>query len=252
MLAADLIEAFDLPEGARVDRRIPKSLLLEHGAPTAADRRQISDGVERIEWVASLKPTTIGVAAFRDEVREYLEIAVLHLTMRDGARAARLIELVHRAIPYPLLLVTELEDRPGLSAAHKRWSQSEWEKVVVDGEVIAVDWDRTRDVGQWPTFREALALRKQPRTSLLTCYQGWIDTLVALQAARLTGVFAIAADAERAADRRDALRECVRLDGEIARLRATAMREKQMSRRVEINLALKRVEAARAAAQAKL
>jgi hypothetical protein len=68
----------------------------------------------------------------------------------------------------------------------------------------------------------------------------------------VTGAFAVAANAEHAALRRDALQECARLDAEIARLRATAAKEKQMSRRVELNLELKRVEAAQAAARAKL
>ena len=49
-----------LPD-ARVDQRVPKKLLLEHGAPTAADKRQINDGIEELLWVAALKPTTIGV-----------------------------------------------------------------------------------------------------------------------------------------------------------------------------------------------
>ena len=73
----------------------------------------------------------------------------------------------------------------------------------------------------------------------------------------------LGADADRAARNRlqtrwlasrlrDALQECARLDGEIARLRATAAKEKQMSRRVELNLELKCVEAAQAATRAKL
>ena len=62
-----------------VDRRVPKSLLIENGAPTAADRRRIREGIEELRWVASLKPTTIGVAEYRDETREYLEISVLKL-----------------------------------------------------------------------------------------------------------------------------------------------------------------------------
>ena len=101
-------------------------------------------------------------------------------------------------------------------------------------------------------MRDALALGKQPRATLHALYQGWIDTLLALQAARVTGTFAVAANAEHAALRRDALQECARLDAEIARLRATAAKEKQMSRRVELNLELKRVEAAQAAARANL
>ena len=71
-----------------MDRRVPKTLLLEHGAPTAADKRRINEGIERAAWVAALKPATIGVAAYRDDVREYLEIAVLHLELRARRRAS--------------------------------------------------------------------------------------------------------------------------------------------------------------------
>jgi hypothetical protein len=247
-----LIEALDLPAGSRVNQRVPKKLLLENGAPTAADKRLINDGIEELLWLAALKPTTIGVPEYRDDVREYLEIAVLRLTLRAAATTARLVELVHRAVPYPLLLLTEQGERGGLSAAHKRWSQGEAGRTVLEGDVVAADWDTEHDAERWPAFRDALALGRQPRTTLHALYQGWIDILLALQAARVTGAFAVAADAAHAALRRDALQECARLEAEIARLRATAAKEKQMSRRVELNLELKRVEAAQAAARANL
>ncbi|MDP2619671.1 MAG: DUF4391 domain-containing protein [Hyphomicrobiales bacterium] len=247
-----LIEALDLPASSRVDQRVPKKLLLENGAPTAADKRIINDGIEELVWLAALKPTTIGVLEYRDEVREYLEIAVLRLTLRATAKATRLVELVHRAVPYPLLLLTEQGEQPGLSAVHKRWSQGEAGKTVLEGAVVAAEWGAERDGERWPAFYDALALGKQPRTTLHALYQGWIDTLLALQAARVTGAFAVAANAEQAAVRRDALQECARLDAEIARLRATAAKEKQMARRVELNLELKRMEAAQAAARANL
>lgn len=248
-----LLSALDLPTSSRVDQRVPKKMLLENGAPTAADKRILSDGIDELHWLAALKPTTIGVPEYRDGVREYLEIAVLRLTLRPAAaKATRLVELVHRAVPYPLLLLTEQGERPGLSAAHKRWSQGETGKTVLEGGVVAAQWDAERDGERWPTFHDALALGKQPRTTLYALYQGWIETLLALQAARVTGTFAVAANAEHAAARRDALQECARLDGEIARLRATAAKEKQMARRVELNLELKRMEAARAAARANL
>ncbi len=247
-----LIEALDLPAGSRVDQRVPKKLLLENGAPTAADKRIINDGIDELLWLAALKPTTIGVPEYRDDVREYLEIAVLRLNLRAAAKATRLVELVHRAVPYPLLLLTEQGERPGLSVAHKRWSQGEAGKTVLEGDVVAAELVAERDGERWPSFCDALALGKQPRTTLHALYQGWIETLQALLAARVTGTFAVAANAEHAAVRRDALQECARLDAEIARLRATAAKEKQMARRVELNLELKRVEAAQAAARANL
>ena len=90
----DPVVALALPAGALVDRRVPKTLLIENGAPTAADKRRIREGVEEVRWLAALKPTTVGVAEYRDAVREYLEIAVLKLTLRSAARLGRLTELV--------------------------------------------------------------------------------------------------------------------------------------------------------------
>lgn len=243
-----LIAALDLPVGARVDQRVPKKLLLENGAPTAADKRYINDGIEELHWVAALKPTTIGVPEYRDETREYLEIAVLRLMLRPGAKAGRLVELVHRAVPYPVLLLAEHGGHTELSVAHKRWSQGEAGKTVLDGEVVAVEWDDAHG----PAFCNALALGRQPRTTLYALYQGCVDTLLALQAAQVTGTFATPATTEHAAARREALQDCARLDVEIARLRAVAEKEKQLPRQVELNLELKRVQAAQAAARAKL
>ena len=59
----ELIAALDLPESARVNKRVPKTLLVEHGAPTAADKRRINEGIEELRWLAVLKPTTVGVPA---------------------------------------------------------------------------------------------------------------------------------------------------------------------------------------------
>lgn len=252
MNAAEALTALDLPAAARVERRVPKTMLHEHGAPTATDKRRISDGVKQLLWVAALKPTTIGVAVYRDEVREYLEIAVLHLALRAAARVGRLVELVHRAVPYPLLLIAEKGEQTHLSLAHKRWSQSEAGKTVLDGEVVGVVWDGAGVDPHGAAFHAALALGRQPRGTLFALYQGWIDTVLALQAARLTGAFATLGTAEHGAARREALQECARLELDVARLRTAAAKEKQMARQVELNLELKRVEAARAAALARL
>ena len=252
MSADAILSALDLPGASRVNQRVPKKLLLEHGAPTAADKRAITDGVEELLWVAALKPNSAGVPEFRDETREYVEISVLHLTLRAEAKAARLVELVHRAIPYPLLLMTERVERLEISAGHKRWSQGEAGKTVLDGDVVAVEWLDEQDGERWPAFPKTMALSQQPRTHLYAVYQGWIDSLLALSAARSTGSFAATESPEQAAARREALEECARLDAEAVRLRAKATKEKQMARRVDLNLDLKRVEAALAAARANL
>lgn len=251
MTADALLAALGLPSASLVDQRVPKTLLVENGAPTAADRRQIEGGIEEIRWVATLKPTTVGVEAFSDATREYLEVQVLRLSLRAEAAEERLVEILHRAIPYPVLAVSEMGSDVGISAAHKRWAQNEAGRTVLDGEVVAASLG-----GADPSVRDAfagsVALAKQPRLNLQALYQGWVDTIVALNVARRTGALRTAGSPEAVAARQEALHDCARLDAEVARLRGAASKERQMARQVELNLELKRAEAALAAARARL
>lgn len=241
-----LIGALRLPESSRVNQRVPKKLLVENGAPTSLDKRLINDGVDEIQWVAAIKPGTSGIAEYRDEAREYLEVAVLVIRLRQdamtGSKATRLAELVHRAVPYPVLLLADHNAAIHVSLAHKRWSQNEAGKVVLDdgGIVTEITAELNPDILQ--QFLEALALDQQPKTSLLTVYQGWMDTLQALNAAKLTGKFSQPGTPDQAATQRQALQEMEKLNAEVARLRTAASKEKQLARQVEMNLELKRLQ----------
>ena len=252
MIATELIAALELPPNARVDRRVPKTLLLEHGAPTAADKRRIKEGIEEVQWVATLKPTTIGVPAFRDATREYLEIAVLNVTLRAASKAERLTELLHRAVPYPLFLLMDVGTGLTLSLAHKRWSEGEAGATVLDGDLVAAAVAAANSSQVIPAFLRALSLNAQPRADLFKLYQGCVDAVLALLTAQITGSFSLPTTPGHAFARREALREATQLGAEINRLRAAAAKEKQMPRQIELNLALKRAEAARASALTRL
>jgi hypothetical protein len=240
MTSAAVIDALSLPADARVDQRVPKKLLVENGAPTATDKRQINEGIEDLHWLAALKPATIGVPIFRDETREYLEIAVLSLTLRPGAKAPRLTELIHRAIPYPVFLILSQPGSLTLSLAHLRWSQGQSGQTVIDGTLITATV--SAETPATDAFLASLNVTSQPRQHLYALFQGWIERFEAHAAARLTGSFSPALDAAAAERRRTALAEHDRLTREISSLRVRAGKETQLNRRVELNLKLKQLE----------
>ena len=236
-----LIEALALPLDARLDKRVPKKLLLEQGAPTAADKRRIQDGIEELLWVAALKPNTVGVPAYRDEAREYLEIAVLSVELRSGAQSSRLIDLIHRAVPYPVVLWSEQNGSASLSMAHKRLSRGEAGEVVVE-EVCRSEWLQPDAPSDYQVaFLASLALARQPRRDLCAVYQGWFDRLTALAVAAITGRFTLPGNAGEAEVWNAALADHARIEREIAALRAQAERETQIGRRVELNLEINRL-----------
>lgn len=247
MAAERIIDALDLPSSSRVAQRVPKKLLVENGAPTTADRKLIQDGIEEITWVAALKPASIGVPEYRDEQRAYLELAVLLVDLREAGKVSRLAELIHRAIPYPVLLILADSDGLMLSLAHIRWAQKEADKTVLDGEpsMARLSGETSSGLNGQHDFLQALSLRSQPRADLHALYQGWLDTLTALQAAAITGRFAKSENAEQASARRVALYRCYEIDGEVARLRIAAAKEKQMARQVAVNMEIKALLAER-------
>lgn len=238
-----IVDALGLPPGARVDARVPKKLLVEQGASTSADKRAIQGGIDELQWFAACKPATIGVQSFTDDAREYLEIAVVGCAFRSGAKAVRLIELIHRAIPYPVLLITTGENGLAISAAHKRRAQNEAGRTVIEYVVAVSDLRQNAADTVEVAFLDSLALAQQPRTDLHALYGGWQARIEALSAARVTGTFVSTDDAEAIDRRRAALDAHARLSKEIELLRGKAKRERQLNRRVDLNMAIQRLEA---------
>lgn len=236
MTVDDLIQALGLPESTRLNQRVPKKLLAEQEVATAVDRRQIQDGVDDILWLAALKPHLIGVPAYEDAQRQYLELAVLRLTLKPGTKPGRLVELLHRAVPYPVLLLTSSDAGTGISLAHLRESQNEADKTVLDGDLLAITCAAGDLQGAVLTdFCAALALAQQPQTDLHALYQGWMDTVAALDIARDTGHFQRSMTRAQAAERHQALQQCRELQARLHRLRQLAQTERQMSRQVQLN-----------------
>lgn len=242
-----------LPAASRVDRRVPKTLLFESGAATAADRRLVNSAIESLSWVAALKPTNCGIAAYRDDLREYTEIQVLRLELRGGPVRERLRTVVHRAIPYPVLLFSVHNAAITVSAAPVRWSQGTSGKTVLSDvvETAQLPVDGLHDLA-WMTLSPEFALTAQPTRDLATLYDGWRELILALRVAARTGRFARVHNPDRIGDRKVALSSCASIEREIAQLRTTARRCRQMSRQVELTTELRRLEMALSATIARL
>ncbi|MFD5449622.1 DUF4391 domain-containing protein [Streptomyces sp. NPDC127100] len=251
--ATELINALALPIQTHVGQRVPKALLLEATPLVPADRRRLTEGIDELRWAATLKPGTVGIPAYADDVREVLEINVLTLSLRPDARTDRIGELVHRAVPYPVVLLTAQEPgRRFLSLALKRRALAAGGngRTVVDGEVTEISLHDGPGRAVRDELLAALPLARQPRESLLALYHGWLDVLVAVQASAVTDTFALAGSPERTAARQVALRTYGQVQDRIAALRSRARKERQLAVRAELNTEIQQLrEASRDARQ---
>src|SRR5690554_4154687 len=121
------------PEAALLGKRVPKRQFFVSGELGTSDKKLFRDNVKSVYWEYTLKPSTCPVLPYRDNEREYLEVAVLQIEMSTQKGHKRIAEIIHRVIPYPLLLgfYTETGDI-ALSIAPKRFSQAEHGAFVVE------------------------------------------------------------------------------------------------------------------------
>jgi hypothetical protein len=242
-----ILDALFVPEAAKLSRRVPKTLLLESAMPTLTDKRLLISEVGELTWYAALKPEVIGVPGFRGAACEYLEIHILCLALKTGAtHGNRVAELIHRAIPYPVFLITEeaaaeteTEVNNGevlLSLANIRNSRSSVRETVLEEPLFSVKLDTLTLSQVEKEFLSALSVEKLSRQNLYVFYQNWAVCFEALVAARISGYFSLLEGDKNIEMRRTALAAYERISREIAVLQSRAKDEVQINRRVELNL----------------
>jgi len=240
--AETLVSHLGLSVDAFADRRIPKSTLSERAGTNTKERRLIKEGVESLRWIAVLKPGTVGIRKYADEQTDYTELSVLKLTIREPKGSGQLQEMVHHAIPYHALLLTESGSFCSASVARKRRSKSEKDRFVLEDQVLRAELTTGENDGFEDEFAASLSLESVSPQTLRDLYLSWADSIVSLEAARITGHFRLSSSRAKAEARSSALREYLSSHRETERIRKTAKRETQAGRRVELNLALQELK----------
>jgi len=226
------------PESAYLHKPVPKKLFLESGELVASDKKLFREKVKNVYWEYTLKPSTCPVLPYRDNEREYLEVAVLQVEMNSQKSHKRIAEIIHRVIPYPLMLgfYTETGDI-ALSIAPKRFSQAEHGAFVVE-RFYTTGWMNSKALKpQEAAFVASLAWGNMPLQSYGTLYNAWVDRFTGYECAVLSGTFTIG----KAEDRLDRLTRCREIESRISELRGQ-LKKAAFNRQVELNTQIKQME----------
>lgn len=225
-------EILHIPECCMIDAPVAKKLFLDNGSLSKADKELLSNVVEKIICRCSFNPETISIQPYADEVRDYPEVEVLEVILTAERGLRRLAEIVMRAIPYPMLLVFRLGDQIQVWMAHQRLSLADREKVTLE-EFISTPW-QPEDAPFWT----ALDIRELRFTNFFDFYTDWVDRLSVQNAQEKMQV----SDELTGEEARKLLAQREQIKKEIATLRAELKKETQFSRKVELNMKIKKLE----------
>lgn len=204
-----------------------------------------------LHWLAALKPSTCGLAAWQTVTHAYLEIAVLHAVLRpstappsppspsttsatalQSAQTFRLLDLIHRTIPYPVVLVVTHTGSGAeqLSPTHKRLSLGTGSAMVLEQSITtkpiatkliaacACNTGDTAQFVQYIAFNSPASAPTRQLSNLHVRYSNWLNAIEALAASDHTGQFTVSTSAIDAARRRSALQKHGELGPQLASL----------------------------------
>lgn len=222
----------NIPDPCFIGSTVYKKLFYENANLGSRDRALFIDTINKITWVYCLKPETINIFPYKDEVRDYPEIEVIEVDINKDYKLKRIAEIIMRTIPYPMLLIFKLEDKMQFYVAHQRLSQSDSSKNTIE-EFISTDWlDVNSDL-----FAK-LDTRKMRFTNFYVLYSDIVDAISIYKVSDIVTDDASITGAEA----RKLAGELEDIEQRITALRSKLKKETQFNRKMELNIGIKRLE----------
>lgn len=182
-----------LPESTFLGTRITKKMLIDNNELSSHDKKLVTDVIQSIEWRNTLKPDTVNISIYVTDTVEYLEVAVIRVVLKAGEkhkdRLTNITKLLHTLIPYPVILLVELQDDLAISLADKRINQADKTKLVIE-HIYNSDWLHPEKLSANENyFLNDFSLVNVSSLNYFELYQDFISMLIGLKASRISGIY---------------------------------------------------------------
>lgn len=230
------IEGLGIPPACRIDQRLHKKQFYELTRMNRVQQEQFAKPVESITWMHTLKKGTINIPPLVTDIIEYIEIAFIHVQLKEKVPVKKIAEVIHR-IPYPVVLFLTHEDELCISAALKRINQADVSKLTVD-EYLQTDWiDLKNPADEAMEFLKSLQLNRLSFENFYRFYQDICDRIVAFEAA----LMGVGFSTEHTPERKQNLDKIKLLQNEIDSLKSLIRKETQFNVKVDLNIKIKKL-----------
>ena len=206
---------FDLPNKTFFNRVIPKNAFDEY--TNSKQKKLISDSIQRITWSNKISTDTVNLSG-----RDIKEIQLFKLELKSKSDISKIIQIIDRSIPYPIIFWIQYNEEAYLSASSKH-------AHATNENIAVVDWTFTSDWFQIDQCGFKINLKKD------------LDEVYKDFCVQLTG---------RVNPKKQTLQEVHQnevqlntLNKEIDSLKSAIAKCKQFNKKVELNMSLKKKEA---------
>ncbi|WOT05020.1 DUF4391 domain-containing protein [Shewanella youngdeokensis] len=200
-LIEKVCDNLSLPDSTFLGTRITKKMLVDNNDLNSHDKKLVTDVIQSIEWLNTLKPETLNVPVYVTDTVEYIEIAVIRVVLKNArieqnsknkaklntSILSKVAKLLHTLIPYPVILLLELGEELAISLADKRINQADKSKLVIE-HIYNSDWlSSTGLTENENNFLNDFSLKNISSLNYFELYQGFISMLIGLETSKISG-----------------------------------------------------------------
>jgi len=223
---------FNIPRSCEVNNTIFKKLFYENTDLASSDKKLFTEVINKITWLYCLKPETINLQPYQDEYREYGEIELIEVELQADKKIERIAEIMMRTIPYPMVLIFRLQEKVKFYVAQQRSNLIDGSKNTLE-ELISTDW-----LNQDSPLLAKLDIQKMRFTNFYALYSDIVD-IISIH--NLAGIMP-SSSALTGEEARQLSSSLETLEQEITALKAKLKKETQFNRKMEMNIAIKKLE----------
>ena len=250
MLIEDLIK---VPDAAIVNSILPKQDIFNETGMNRSDKDYFVRYIKQIRWLYKFDDASVRIKPYETEDKSYLEAELISIKLkkefqeynhntgnyhRFDARLDRIVDILLRFIPYPILLCAEFNDEIKFYVSHISESKSDNEKITLD-EIINTDWIKVNDLDG---FDEELIYKLQinnlDKTNVFTFYDSMVTAIIQYNGSKEVGqeVTLSSEEIQKIMD------EIKVLERKIAEIRVAIRREVNFNKKMDYNIQIKELQ----------
>ncbi len=190
-----------------------------------------------MEIVASINVETANIPAYVDDAMTYEEVNIIAIQTTNeqfDRQKNKIVELVQKYIPNPMLVMVYDNQQMILNIAEKRINNNDVTKRVIEKLYTTANLPLPISDFKNQAFMESLAFEKANKLNLQNYYQHFIQCFIGLQTAQINGIF-VTRPIEQSKENVLILEQIEALKQQIITLENTAKKETQVAEMVKWN-----------------
>ena len=250
MLIEDLIK---VPNATIVNSILPKQDIFEATGMNKSDKDYFVRYVKQIRWLYKFDDASVRIKPYKTEEKSYLEAELISIKLkkefqeynhntgkfhRFDPRLNRIVDILLRFIPYPILLCAEFNDEIKFYVSHISESKSDYDKITLD-ELIYTDWI---DVNNLDGFDKELIDKLQidnlDKTNVFTFYDDMVTAIIQYNGSKEVGQ-----EVTLSSDEIQKIMDDIKvLERKIAEIRVAIRREDNFNKKMDYNIHIKELQ----------